>query len=91
MSAICATETEFKIVSGMLALLAAGVWLAAWWVKSPPPVSVDQMRQTHGDIITPIANLMGALARQSALNGWAALLAALAALFQVALAFMPTC
>ena len=91
MSATCATELWFNWASGGFAFAAACVWLAAWWVKLPQPISEDQMRQTHGDITTPVATLMHALARQSALNGWAALLTAVAAGFQVALALMPTC
>ena len=91
MTTICAAELWLKWVSGGFAFVAACVWLAAWRVKLPGPLSADEMRQNHQAVTEPVAALMRALTRQSALNGWAALLTAVAAAFQVALAFMPIC
>jgi hypothetical protein len=45
----------------------------------------------HGDIVPVLDKLMVAIASQSRLNALAAGFAAVAAILQVALAFMPTC
>jgi hypothetical protein len=79
-SALCTSETWIQFASGLAALVAAIVWFLASRVSTPTVLTYDA-----GDA------LLSGIRKQSRLNAWAALFAAMAAILQVPLAFMPTC
>jgi hypothetical protein len=74
----CSVEPYLQLSSASFAVGAAVTWLRASRIKvaEATPLLSAVTRST---------------ARQSGLNAWAALLAAIAAVLQVPLAFMPTC
>jgi hypothetical protein len=77
---LCTMETWMQVASGIAALIAAIVWWLASCVKGPKVLTYDA-----GEA------LLSSIRKQSHLNACAALFAALAAILQALLAFMPTC
>jgi hypothetical protein len=77
---VCIAEHWLQFGSGICALIAAVVWWKASRSKVPHPITFDN-----------IDTFSNSAVRQSRLNALAALFAAIAALLQFPLAFMPTC
>ena len=91
MSGICMVEFPTQIGSVACAFAAAIIWWRASRKKVPSELTQTRVEAMHGDIVPVLDKLMVAIASQSRLNALAAGFAAVAAILQVALAFMPTC
>jgi len=79
-SAICGIEHIIQAASGACALIAAINWLKASLLKFPATGTYANIDEVYG-----------LLSRQSRLNAYAAGFAAVAAILQFPLAFMPSC
>ena len=90
MSGICIVEFQTQIMSAACAFAAAIIWWRASRKKAPSELTQAHVEAVHGDIIPILDKLMVAVASQSRLNALAAGFAAVAAILQVALTFMPT-
>jgi hypothetical protein len=88
----CLFVHPLQIVSALLALLAAGLWIAASVTRLPSAKEFTQQRlDEYNNIIRSLRKQSQVLAKQSGLNAYAAMAAAGAAICQFALAFLPTC
>jgi hypothetical protein len=90
-NAWCTVEHWLHFTSGVFAITAAIAWLSAYLSKVRSEPITQQMKNAPSEIIPILDRLMGAVVKQSKLNAWAALFAALAAFFQLPQAAMPTC
>ena len=90
---LCLLVRALQIISAFAAIGAAFLWIAASVKSAPMPTEFTQyrMEELHGDILKPLRKQSQAIAAQSRLNAHAALMAATAALSQLALTFLPTC
>jgi hypothetical protein len=87
---LCTVEHGLQLISAVLAALAALTWL--WASRMKAPKFTEEEAQALYDAPIPIlVTLVRVIARQSRMNALAAVFAALAALCQIPLAFMPTC
>jgi hypothetical protein len=89
--AICTIAFLIKLGSPISGISAAAIWWLASRVKTPPELTQEHVVKVQGDVVPIFDQLMRGVARQSKLNALAAMLAAVAAILQVADAFMPTC
>jgi hypothetical protein len=91
--ALCSLVFPLQVVSAIAAVIAAAVWGFASVQKSPPAADFaqDRVGELNGDILDLLRQQSSALASQSRLNAWAAGAAAIAAICQLALAWMPSC
>jgi hypothetical protein len=90
---ICLIIHPLQILSALAAILAAILWIFASIKKAPAATEFTQFRmeELRGDILKPLRKQSQALAVQSRLNAFAALAAAVAALCQFALTYLPSC
>jgi hypothetical protein len=89
----CLLVYPLQVFSAAAAIGAAGFWFFASVKKAPPPTEFTQhrMEALSGNVLMPLRKQSQVLAAQSRLNAWAALLAGLASLSQLALTFLPSC
>jgi hypothetical protein len=76
----CIAERWLQLGCSVFAALAAVTWWLASRAKVPHPITWENINAFSAGAV-----------KQSRLNAWAALFAAVAALLQIPLAFMPTC
>ena len=80
----CDLRSLIQLIDAIIAVVAAALWFAAWWVKLP------SIPATY-DIKEELNTLTNSLRLQAKLNGFAALFAAIAAVLQVVQSYEPTC
>jgi hypothetical protein len=89
---ICPLVHPLQIISAILALVAAGLWILASITPTISPKEFTQDRlEEYNNVVRSLRRQTQVLAKQSRLNAFAAFFAALAAIGQFTLAFFPTC
>jgi hypothetical protein len=91
LSSICTLEHFIQLGSGVFALIAAIFWGLSTRAKAISKIPPQQMSAGWGGNIPGLVALVKDVEKQSRLNAWAAFFAAVAALCQIPLAFMPAC